>query len=133
MNGATAITAFGQLTGLHLVAFVFIMIAIARPEWVSALYKRLFGVKQVTKPQPQSQPQPQPQPQPQAQFGKDATKAEIVGARLDEHERHCNERQRLMQAQIDRRFDATDKKIDGIHTLIDGINRRLDDLVESRK
>jgi len=134
MNGASAITAFGQLNSLHVVAFVLIMVAIARPEWVSALYKRVFGARQVSKPQPQAQTHAHPH------FGKDATKAEIVGARLDEHERHCDERQRLMQEQIDRRFDATDKKIDatdkkidGIHTLIGGINQRLDALVESKR
>lgn len=40
--------------------------------------------------------------------------ASQVQSRLDEHEEHCDERQRVAQAQLDRRFNGVDKSVDGV-------------------
>jgi len=85
MDIANAIGAYNQLQGWHLVIFAVITVAIARPEWVRAIYNRLIGNGR--KPATNGW----------------ATKADFqtIATRLDNHEAECVKRNAVIQRDID--------------------------------
>ena len=85
MDIANAIGAYNQLQGWHLVIFAVITVAIARPEWVRAIYNRLIGNGR----------------KPVANGW--ATKADFqtIATRLDNHEAECVKRNAVIQRDID--------------------------------
>jgi len=85
-NIAGAIGAYNQLTPLHLMAFIVITVVVARPEWLGALWRRLFG---------------NGRGKPVANGW--ATKADFqtIATRLDTHEAECVKRNEVIQRDID--------------------------------
>jgi len=84
---AAAIDAFNTLTPWHLAAFTFIILVIARPEWLAAVWRRLTG----------------------------STPPKLNGntsQRMDSHEKLCEER----YTEIKEKFETVFEKLDTIHT-----------------
>jgi len=104
-----SIDAFGQLQGWHLIAFLGALIIIARPEWLGIIWQSTLKRLGVTTKR-------------NGNGGKSPTITEAmsvanqVRTRLDEHERHCDERQRSTQSQLDRRFNSVDGRLDTLET-----------------
>jgi len=98
-----AITAYNALTGWHLVGFILLVIALARPEWVASGWRKVMR-----------RPAPKDASAIAAAQRAQAT-ADAVKKELQKHEDGCERRQRETQDQIDRRFAAVDRRFDQMH------------------
>ena len=86
MDIADAIGAYNQLQGWHLIIFAVLIVAVARPEWVRAIYNRIVG---------------NGRGKPAANGW--ATKQDMtaINTRLDNHETECVRRNDIIQRDID--------------------------------